>query len=163
MVQLVCLANSWKHGDRCIAGIDLKTGQWIRPVSHLSDGRIPEQIRLIDGEEPALLDILDIPLEKSSPDFGFAVENRTLAPGAWKKVGRVQPTNLLLYCRTQSPILYNRHPYVTVPFLQTYPRYERHSLELVHAETLSVKPKLRSTGGMIWKGCLKTVTRERLE
>ena len=163
MVQLVCLANSWKHGDRCIAGIDLKTGQWIRPVSNLVDGRIPTQIRLIDGKEPALLDILDIPLEKNGPDFGFAIENRTLASGVWQKAGQVKATDLLLYCEPHSPILYNRYPCVTVPFLKAHPRHERRSLELVHVKQLSVKQKPRRSGGMRWIGTLIPVMGERLE
>ncbi|MBD0345112.1 MAG: hypothetical protein ICV63_09890, partial [Coleofasciculus sp. Co-bin14] len=49
MTQIICLANSWKHGDRCIAGINSLKGQWIRPVSHLPDGRITKEMRLIGG------------------------------------------------------------------------------------------------------------------
>ena len=63
MATLICLANSWKYGERCIAGIDIHTGQWVRPVcDRFPDGQVPADIRLIDGDEPALLDILSIPL-----------------------------------------------------------------------------------------------------
>ncbi len=37
------------------------TRQWILPVSDLDDGRVPSHMRLIDEQEPALLDILEIP------------------------------------------------------------------------------------------------------
>ncbi|WP_375233212.1 dual OB domain-containing protein [Pseudomonas syringae] len=35
-LDMVCLANSWKHGGRCIAGKIYggdRSGEWIRPVS----------------------------------------------------------------------------------------------------------------------------------
>jgi hypothetical protein len=59
--RIVCLANSEKLQERCIAGIDLDTGKWVRPVCdslYPEDGRIPELVRQIDNREPALLDIL---------------------------------------------------------------------------------------------------------
>jgi hypothetical protein len=62
MVKIICLANSKKNGDRCIAGIDICTEKWIRPVSKLQDGKIPVNRSLVNGKEPQLLDILDIPL-----------------------------------------------------------------------------------------------------
>lgn len=37
---VVVLANSYKHGEHCIAGKCVRTGQWIRPVSTLSGGQI---------------------------------------------------------------------------------------------------------------------------
>lgn len=53
MTQIICLANSWKRGDRCIAGINLLKAQWIRPVSSLPDGRVPKEMRLI-GDRTSL-------------------------------------------------------------------------------------------------------------
>ncbi|EDZ93159.1 hypothetical protein AmaxDRAFT_4043, partial [Limnospira maxima CS-328] len=41
MSKLICLANSRKNNDRCIAGIEISTGKWVRPVTRLDDGRIP--------------------------------------------------------------------------------------------------------------------------
>lgn len=38
--QLVILANSNKHGNRCIAGKCLLTRQWIRPVSTIEGGAL---------------------------------------------------------------------------------------------------------------------------
>lgn len=52
---ILCLANSYKHGGRCIAGIEvsLQEGRisikkssygipiWIRPVSHSAAGEVP--------------------------------------------------------------------------------------------------------------------------
>ena len=60
-MNVICLANSYKHYDRCIAGIESTSGQWIRPVSDLDDGRIPKNDRFIKAEEITLLDRVDIP------------------------------------------------------------------------------------------------------
>jgi hypothetical protein len=38
--NIVVLANSWKHGEHCIAGKCLTTKKWIRPVSDLQGGAI---------------------------------------------------------------------------------------------------------------------------
>jgi hypothetical protein len=95
--QVICLANSWKHSDRCIAGIEINTGKWIRPVTSLDDGRIPKHVRLVDNNEPESLDILEIPLAQTGPNFGFASENRLILPGTWRKIGKVQPTDLMKY------------------------------------------------------------------
>ena len=72
MAQIIYLANSWKRGDRCIAGINELQGKWVRPVSDLPGGKIPKEMLQINKFEPALLDILEIPLGQTGPDFGFA-------------------------------------------------------------------------------------------
>jgi hypothetical protein len=102
MTQLICLANSWKRKGRCIAGIEPTTAQWIRPVSKLDDGQIPVDAQLINGRDIELLDVVDIPLAEVGPDFGFENENRWILPGPWRRVGRVQPTDLLPYCKDYS-------------------------------------------------------------
>jgi hypothetical protein len=37
---IVCLANSYKHGGRCIAGVDIHDGQWIRLHGNSPDGAL---------------------------------------------------------------------------------------------------------------------------
>ena len=60
MTQIICLANSWKYGERCIAGIDLQTRSWIRPIyDRAQGGCVPRNVRRIDGKEPQILDVLD--------------------------------------------------------------------------------------------------------
>lgn len=163
MTQIICLANSWKRGDRCIAGINPATSQWIRPVSNLPDGRVPKQIRLIGGTEPALLDILEIPLARTGPDFGFESENLSILPGAWRRAGRVPPAYLLEYCGKEEDILHNQQRYVTVSFLQSLLVPQRRTLQLVQAVKFSVKAMgQRFEGAEKWEGSLVTTTGQRL-
>ncbi len=82
--RIVCLANSWKKGGRCIAGKELlkdgSTGAWVRPVSNREDealDRCERQYR--DGSEPAVLDVVDVPLFKARPR-GHQQENWLLNP-----------------------------------------------------------------------------------
>ncbi|MBC6418050.1 MAG: hypothetical protein GDA44_04290, partial [Prochloron sp. SP5CPC1] len=101
MKQIICLANSRKLGESCIAGIDVDTGKWIRPVRdklYPQDGRIPRSVRLVEGREPELLDILEIPLADTGNDFGFESENRSVLPGYWNCLGKVKTKDLLKYC-----------------------------------------------------------------
>lgn len=152
LVRMICLANSWKHRDRCIAGIDPNTGEWIRPVSNLNDGRVPKNIRLIDGGEggePQLLDLLEIPLADRGPDFGFEKENRSILPGKWRRLGRVNPQDMLQYCEQTADILHNSWKYVSITYMRSLPVQQRRTLELIMATQFSV-----SLFGSQWKGTI---------
>lgn len=163
MTQIICLANSWKHGDRCIAGINSLKGLWIRPVSSLPDGRIPKEMRLIGGTEPALLDVLEIPLAKIGSNFGFECENLSVLPGKWRRVGKVPPGYLNKYCSNEEYILHNDRRYVTVSFLQSLPVSGRRTLQLVKAVELSVRViGQRFEGSEKWEGSLVTANGQRL-
>lgn len=39
MTTIICLANSRKYQNRCIAGLT-PAGRWVRPVSKLPDGSV---------------------------------------------------------------------------------------------------------------------------
>ena len=54
LVELICLANSEKKQERCIAGIDRKTEEWIRPVSSRPSGEVPFALRKINESEPEI-------------------------------------------------------------------------------------------------------------
>lgn len=162
LTRIICLANSWKHGDTCIAGIEPSTGKWIRPVSDFDDGRILRNIRMVEGREPELLDILDIPLAETGSDFGLASENRSLVPGAWRLAGRRQPADVFKYFGNMRYILHNSWKYVTVPSLQGLPFSQRQTLQLVYAVEFYVRSAERSRGSKQWKGTLVTARGQRL-
>jgi hypothetical protein len=163
MTRIICLANSWKRGDRCIAGINELQGKWVRPISDLPDGQIPKEMRQINRLEPALLDVLDIPLAKTGPDFGFECENLSVLPGKWRQVGKVPPAYLLKYCNSQAYILHNDLRYVTVEYMQSLPMCDRLTLQLVKAVKFTVKKLIqRFEGGNKWEGSIVTKYNQRL-
>lgn len=118
MTSIVVLANSWKHQDWCIAGIDLDTGKWVRPVTDLDDGRIPQTAMKLGGYFPKLLDVLEIPLDISGPDFDFESENRTIMPGLWYLRDKMTPGDIEKYAKQPCYVLHNKKKYVTTKELQ---------------------------------------------
>ena len=134
MARVVCLANSYKHGERCIAGKLLETGAWVRPVSDVGHGEVPWKARLIAGREPQPLDVLDIPLQEEGPDYGCQPENRLLLPGPWQKVGRVAVADVLKHVDEveDRPLFYNYVDRVPMTMFRRIPRDRWRSLQLVH-------------------------------
>lgn len=161
--SIICLANSWKHGDRCIAGINPQNGRWVRPISDLDDGRIPRSMRLLDGQEPRLLDIINIPLGDTGNDFGFESENLSVLPGQWKKQGEVTAKEMLKYCQSDQYLLHNSKKYVTVSELKRKPFSLRKTIELVHVTEFSIETKQRDVGINQYKGSITSVHGQRLK
>jgi hypothetical protein len=154
--KIVCLANSWKLDERCIAGVDLDNGRWVRPVCdglYPENGKIPRSVRLVEGREPELLDILEIPLADTGNDFGFECENLSVLSGEWKLQGRVEPSELVDYCGSFMYILHNDSKYVNPSLLQTLPFQQRRTLQLVLTRKFSVTKSSRGNTG--WRGSLQ--------
>jgi hypothetical protein len=89
--MLVCLANSYKGGERCVAGVEIGDGshRWVRPVSNRSGHGVSTGERQYPGGiEPQVLDIIFVPLLAHRP-HGFQRENWLLDPTIrWRKAGR---------------------------------------------------------------------------
>ncbi len=67
-VDILCLANSWKTGGRCVAGLRLDDGSWLRPVSDNESGELSHQQCMMDiGHAVRPLDVVRVYLEKPSP------------------------------------------------------------------------------------------------
>jgi hypothetical protein len=103
-MEIICLANSYKHQERCIAGIDRKSGQWFRPFSRLEDGRIPLDDNLIPTKNIGILDILDVPVD-AAKKYGYEVENISYKNLPWQIVGKAEVVDILRYC--ESKLLYS--------------------------------------------------------
>jgi len=133
MARIICLANSYKGGgERCVAGIDIDTRKWIRPVPDSKSRAITSAMRLINGREPQILDVIEIPLEDYVPDEGCQPENRLLRPGSWKKIGQIIAKDLLKYCEDDTVILHDHQEYVLPSFFGKTSKSKWKSLQLVH-------------------------------
>lgn len=61
--QIVCLANSYKHDHRCVAGISLRAKRWVRLVGRRVSGCLTlEETCYPDGRPAALLDVFEADL-----------------------------------------------------------------------------------------------------
>lgn len=106
--RIVCLANSRKGGGTCVAGRVLANGvigPWLRPVSDReNESLVLSERRCTDGSDPALLDIVDIPLLVPRPT-GHQVENWLIdAASPWVKVGRLSWSELPALSNAVSPL-----------------------------------------------------------
>lgn len=82
-IEIIILANSIKIGNRCIAGKDIKTGKWIRPVSEMSGGAISES----KCAQYNLLDIVQIPFKELKPE-AYQPENILINSMDWQVTGK---------------------------------------------------------------------------
>ena len=80
--RIVCLANSYKHDQRCVAGIDLTSKHWLRLVGRKVRGCLTrEEACYPDGREVGLLDVFGVELgdkcgSKSHPEDVFVSDKR---------------------------------------------------------------------------------------
>jgi len=97
-IIFICLANSKKFGERCIAGIEVKKvggvyqpvekegrPNWLRPISKLQHGAVDEN--LVGGI--TLMDIIEIDVEELCPN-GYQSENATFKTESIKKIGNIR-------------------------------------------------------------------------
>lgn len=83
-IDILCLANSRKHSGRCVAGLRLDTGGWIRPVPAEDGGALhPEHYETENGHSPEPLDVLRIYVEEPCPKTHHP-ENWRLADRSWE-------------------------------------------------------------------------------
>ena len=147
--QIVILANSFRESARCIAGIDIATGEWIRPV--LVEGAITWSVRNIDGREPELLEIVEISVQGDGPDLGCQPENRLVNNVPWKPISIIPVRDVLKYCESDKIILHNDDDSIEANYFETIPKQQWKSLQLIHP----VNTKFSSTsweGKKKWRG-----------
>lgn len=66
-VDFLCLANSIKHGGRCIAGVRADGAGWIRALGPRNGALHPAHYVLEDLSEPRPLDLVAVELAKAEP------------------------------------------------------------------------------------------------
>jgi hypothetical protein len=85
---MVCLANSYKHGGRCVAGTCIEDGTWLRLRGKAADGALDaSEYCLDDGTEVRLLDVFAVDLHYALP-FDCHPEDWQIAPVRWQLIER---------------------------------------------------------------------------
>ncbi len=134
-MQLICLANSWRPGGRCIAGIDRATGAWIRPVPPDTDA-IPEARCTVGETALALLDVFNVDVAPPAETPPYQRENRVLRRWNWVVCGRVSAADLEPYIDDSAPIFHNTMDRVVGVVLDQLPSRDWKSLQLVRPRQL---------------------------
>ena len=127
MAEIIILANSFRPGGYCMAGIDSRTGEWIRPIPR--DGS--RAIRMSVAEKIGLLDVVEIPFESGRPKDRYQRENRFVASWNWKIVRNVLPNKIIGYCENSTIILHSHTDYVEPKYLESLPFEQWKSLQLI--------------------------------
>ena len=87
-VRFLCLAVSRRDGGTCIAGIDIDSGRWIRPINVRTHGAFGyHEIFVVDGETKKFkimqpLDVVHLRIEKYVGD-NCQPENWEVAPASY--------------------------------------------------------------------------------
>ena len=66
--DIVILAISEKYGNYCVAGVDINTGEWVRPYSDIKkiEGAVPKEHLICDnGNCAKIFDVVRIKIEQS--------------------------------------------------------------------------------------------------
>lgn len=84
--EIICLANSRKHGGKCVAGLRTDGKGWVRPARQ--DGPLSRRDCILeDGSEVEVLDVIKIDLISPKPEL-HQPENWLIGKKPWKLVSR---------------------------------------------------------------------------
>jgi hypothetical protein len=132
-VDLICLANSYKWHNRCLAGLRADGGGWVRPVSDKQHGELAySQYRLPDHSEPHLLDVIRVGLSRPEP-LPHQPENWLVDNSEWKLLERPASANrarAVAAAVYRGPLLFGNTGR-SLPYAQFLTRPARESLVLV--------------------------------
>ena len=106
--RFVCLANSRKNKERCVAGRELlkgKVGPWMRPVI-AKTGFVDERSRLYaGGSEPQLGDVIQLSVRKREGRLDHQRENWIVNPQTrWQRVERFDWSRLKSLAEGTEPL-----------------------------------------------------------
>ena len=87
MARILILANSKRPDGQCVAGIDLESGEWVRPVPARGDG-IPTNRCFVGGKFVGVRDVVEMDLTRPREIAEFQRENRVIKSWNWTIVGR---------------------------------------------------------------------------
>jgi hypothetical protein len=88
IIEMIVLAKSKKLGGRCIAGLRVDGGGWVRPVAPSPDGTLfPQHYALTNGSQAEVLDVVKIEVKEPRPER-YQPENWVISDKKWKLISR---------------------------------------------------------------------------
>ncbi len=108
LIRLVCLANSFKEGGRCLAGIELDNNnnpkiengrpKWIRPICNTAHGEIHTHL----VAHLSIMDIIELGVSGYPEERDFQSENVLFRENSINTIGKLSSNKL-------DQLLYNRN------------------------------------------------------
>ncbi len=114
LARFVCLANSFKEGGKCLAGVELdennnpviKNGRpkWIRPICNTEHGEVPSHL----CRHLKILDIVEIEVTSIPNVVNYQSENILFNEDSIKVVGNYERNRLNILCDNRNLIFGNK-------------------------------------------------------
>jgi len=149
--KIVCLANSRKYKGRCIAGKEISSGRWIRPVSEDEFGALhPEHLVLKNGQISSILDVIKVPLKEEKREV-YHPENKLISDKRWEKYGGFQFEDLEKIKDEPRSLWTNENPYkdrISLDYIKDHYGQIKYSLFLIKPEDFKIKVKETDNGDM---------------
>lgn len=144
---LVILAKSAKYGNYCVAGIELSTNKWIRPISHdekIADAVTAAELTYADNSQAQILDVVEIDFEDMPVENAVQPENFFFKNGTWKKFGRLTLADVEKICGfdTIDFIFYDTSRRLELSTIDSVDR--KKSLLLLPIENISLVTEIRN-------------------
>jgi hypothetical protein len=141
--EIIVLAMSEKYGNYCIAGIDISTGKWIRPMSERKDlfGAVPLDIKYNNGKKPKILDIAKINFIRYEPNRTQTENYVYDSSQRWIKKGTFSKNDLPKYINRNKYIFFNDDKKLEPKDILNIPKIKRYSLTLVKPLTIDINIK----------------------
>jgi hypothetical protein len=136
--RIVCLANSYKHENRCVAGISLTTKKWVRLVGRAVPGCVTVQEASYANQRPAaILDLFETELGETCGSCAHP-EDVYITGRPWSFLRRFDSPGerkfLSAFCSRSAAILQSYEDRIYIKKLAH--AAAAHSLELVQPEDL---------------------------
>jgi hypothetical protein len=93
LLDLIVLASSRKGGGRCVAGYDLNSDRWVRPITDLHEGTLGLEHCSIEGDWPQVYDVVRFEVSEPRP-VPWQPENWLLTNRPWELIERSNAANL---------------------------------------------------------------------
>jgi hypothetical protein len=106
--QMLVVANSRKMGGRCLAGVSLRDGRLVRPISPYGNGALSDKECRVGAGTPQLLEVVSFVHENSTRDSAQP-ENVVITLAPWKLEGAFEldeALEVLLPVAHQGPKLF---------------------------------------------------------
>jgi hypothetical protein len=142
-VRFVCLANSFKEGGRCLAGIEVDNNnnprienghpKWIRPICNTPHGEVPTHL----VAHLNILDIIEIDITGYPKARDYQTENALFHENSIRVHGRYNSNNLNELCDNRNLIFGNRGKAVSEEAIGTL----SYSLMLINTNQFEVIEK----------------------
>ena len=120
--KFICLANSYKEGGRCLAGVEIENNnpillnnrpKWIRPICNTEHGEVPSDY----AENIKILDLVEIKTTERPSEPNYQSENIYFNLDSINVIGSFNKDRLRELCDNRNLVFGNKGKAVSSEFI----------------------------------------------